>query len=450
MVRLHSEQPGLKKQKLVSAAHALTGLRHNALIAVFDNVVHCYENDLVWDPNSRYSKAGKSFGPTPRALSSPGATKRARTALKTMGSQRDAVLEFNRLAAEAGATPMGEKSHKFLADLAAHGPEGMKAFRRIRQPMVTQVNKTDRKSMADVIVTANKQRRPAGFAPQWSFAKDVICGDQFMVELGSGDLETRWEYLADGEMRTPISIVKFPQKLMVNMWCGWNFKSALCWCNKDGTLRGEKSFLKDFFKALEKNGGGCLDEYHGDDEACMACEACLDAREAVGHSFNEVIDTLIPGMVDRRGRSTGKKVWMDGATLQWTRESLEYLEEKCLAKRETRERMAKGYGEVLFSPTHRHMRTPGSAADGCFPDSGVIRHLKSKLRLRLAQEDGGRRQVLNKVEMFRILCEVWDAIPIDELRPYMLSTEKRWARIKSSRGSWVGWGRGGVVRHGMH
>eukprot|EP01050_Picozoa_sp_SAG11_P045343 SAG11_NODE_22555_length_404_cov_0.596721_1_plen_134_part_11 len=133
--------------------------------------------------------------------------------------------------------------------------------------------------MATVICTSGKNRRPAGWAPQWSFARDVICGDQFMVELGSGDLESRWEYLADGEMRTPISVVKFPQKIMANMWVGWNFKSRLVWCNKEGSLMGERTFLQKFFKELEKDGGGCLDEYHDDGEACMACEACLAARD---------------------------------------------------------------------------------------------------------------------------------------------------------------------------
>eukprot|EP01050_Picozoa_sp_SAG11_P037566 SAG11_NODE_14878_length_596_cov_2.171026_1_plen_36_part_10 len=34
---------------------------------------------------------------------------------------------------------------------------------------------------------------------------------------------------------------------------------------------------------------------------------------------------------------------MDGATLQWTKESLDYIKETCKAKRETRERMEKGY-----------------------------------------------------------------------------------------------------------
>ena len=44
---------------------------------------------------------------------------------------------------------------------------------------------------------------------------------------------------------------------------------------------------------------------------------------------------------------------------------------------------------------------------------------------------------------------VWDAIPIAELRPYMTKTEERWNKIRLARGAWVGWGRGGVVRHGV-
>eukprot|EP01050_Picozoa_sp_SAG11_P008282 SAG11_NODE_722_length_7532_cov_6.943630_1_plen_101_part_00 len=87
------------------------------------------------------------------------------------------------------------------------------------------------------------------------------------------------------------------------------------------------------------------------------------------------------------------------------------------------------------------MRTAGSCADGCFPDSGVIRHLETKLRHRLAQEDGGRRQVLSKDRMWEILCEVWDAIPIAELRSYMTRTEERWNKIRLARGAWVGWGK---------
>eukprot|EP01051_Picozoa_sp_SAG22_P004393 SAG22_NODE_234_length_14360_cov_13.245915_5_plen_112_part_00 len=87
-------------------------------------------------------------------------------------------------------------------------------------------------------------------------------------------------------------------------------------------------------------------------------------------------------------------------------------------------------------------------ADGCFPDSGIIRHLELKL-LKLQAEDGGSRQVLEADRMWRILNEVWDSITLEELRPYMINTEKRWAEILHRGGSWVGWGDGGAVRHGV-
>eukprot|EP01052_Picozoa_sp_SAG31_P018229 SAG31_NODE_1283_length_9011_cov_2.475202_8_plen_352_part_00 len=349
---------------------------------------------------------------------------------------------------------MGEKNTQLLALLAAHGPDGIKARKRKRQPMVTATNKKDRLAMAQVINTSNKSRRPAGWSRRWSFSKNVINGDQFMVELGSGDLESKWEYLADNELPTPISVVKFPQKIMANMWVGWNFKSSLVWCNKAGTLMGEKTFLSKFFKELQRDGGACEDEYHDDDQACMNCPSCLAARDAVGHSFNEVIDSLRPGMVDDRGNriktdGVPNKIWMDGAGMQWTKESLQYLEETCGATRETRERMQKGHGDILFSPTHRLMRSPGSAADGCFPDSGVIRHLKLKLRARLAKENGGRRQVLSKERMWEIINEVWDSITLEDLRPYMTKVELNWQRIQQEGGSWVGWGNGGATRHGV-
>ena len=38
------------------------------------------------------------------------------------------------------------------------------------------------------------------------------------------------------------------------------------------------------------------------------------------------------------------------------------------------------------------------------------------LRKRLAKEHDGR--VLEKERMFEICCEVWDSIPIEDLRPY--------------------------------
>eukprot|EP01051_Picozoa_sp_SAG22_P000552 SAG22_NODE_16_length_32723_cov_26.404825_8_plen_54_part_00 len=51
--------------------------------------------------------------------------------------------------------------------------------------------------------------------------------------------------------------------------------------------------------------------------------------------------------------------------------------------------------------------------------------------------------------MWRLANEVWDAIPIEDLRPYMLKVEKNWAAIKAAKGCWVGWGQGGAVRHGV-
>ena len=67
-------------------------------------------------------------------------------------------------------------------------------------------------------------------------------------------------------------------------------------------------------------------------------------------------------------------------------------------------------------------------------------------------ENGGRRQVLEKEKMYKILCEVWDSIPLDELRPYMLKTAERWKEIKKRKGKWVGWSKSNKEssrRHGM-
>ena len=96
-------------------------------------------------------------------------------------------------------------------------------------------------------------------------------GDQWMVEMGSGDMESKWEYLAEGELPTPISVVKCPSKLMLNAWVGWNAKSKLVWCNRHGSLAGEATWLKRFFKALEEDTdeGECEDPEHGEGEACM-------------------------------------------------------------------------------------------------------------------------------------------------------------------------------------
>eukprot|EP01048_Picozoa_sp_COSAG05_P005770 COSAG05_NODE_352_length_10911_cov_31.817139_1_plen_201_part_00 len=81
------------------------------------------------------------------------------------------------------------------------------------------------------------------------------------------------------------------------------------------------------------------------------------------------------------------------------------------------------------------------AADMTWMDSGVIRHFKLQLRKRLAKVDGGRRQVLEKEEMWELCQEVWDAIPIEDLRPYMLHTEQNHPRQE---------GRVGRVVQGRH
>ena len=79
-------------------------------------------------------------------------------------------------------------------------------------------------------------------------------------------------------------------------------------------------------------------------------------------------------------------------------------------------------------------------------DSGCIRHFKCLLRKRLRQENGGRRQVLNKELMFKICEQVWNGIPVEDFRPYMTKTADNWKEIRK----WVGWsGRGKNVRHGQ-
>ena len=50
LVRLHSLEPDLKKTKLVAKVVQATGLRHDAVHAVHDNLVHCNENGLDYDP----------------------------------------------------------------------------------------------------------------------------------------------------------------------------------------------------------------------------------------------------------------------------------------------------------------------------------------------------------------------------------------------------------------
>ena len=111
--------------------------------------------------------------------------------------------------------------------------------------------------------------------------------------------------------------------------------------------------------------------------------------------------------------------------------------------------MKKGRGRVLYSPTPRLGKSAGSAADMTWMDSGVIRHFKLKLRKRLAEVDGGRRQVLDKNEMWELCQEVWNAIPIEDLRGYMTMTEERCKRVKLADGAWVGWSKEGTVRHGQ-
>ena len=38
-----------------------------------------------------------------------------------------------------------------------------------------------------------------------------------------------------------------------------------------------------------------------------------------------------------------------------------------------------------------------------------------------------------------IASEVWDSIPIEDLRPFMTKTAERWKDIKKAKGEWVGW-----------
>ena len=89
----------------------------------------------------------------------------------------------------------------------------------------------------------------------------------------------------------------------------------------------------------------------------------------------------------------------------------------------------------------------GSTADGTAMDSGVIRHFKMKLRTRLSKEDGGRWQVLSKHRMMQICEEVWDAIPIEDLRCYFDRLPKAWKEIKKRKGAWVGWSAKSNCRH---
>jgi hypothetical protein len=76
-------------------------------------------------------------------------------------------------------------------------------------------------------------------------------------------------------------------------------------------------------------------------------------------------------------------------------------------------------------------------------DSGVIRHFKQLLRKHLAKLHSGRRQVLHvdNEEMYGICCEVWDAIPVEDLRQYMMKCEKTKAvgRLQLSRLTLTRW-----------
>ena len=268
-------------------------------------------------------------------------------------------------------------------------------------------------------------------------------------------LATKWEYHTEAELLTPISTAKPPSKIMLHAWVSWDWKSELVWCNNFGSLKGEATRATKFWAALTD--AGCEDDGLDDYEACMNCDACTKANRAAGNSFEECLEALKPGMVDdsgdpKKGATTNKpclKVWMDGATCQWTKESTKYLEDECLGPRSSPEEMLRGKGSVLFALAHPQKRSPGSAADGSAMDSGVIRHFKQLLRKHLAKLHGGRRQVLAKEEMYGICCEVWDAIPVEDLRPYMAKCEKTWAIIREKEGAWVGWEGGAAVRHGV-
>ena len=458
LCRIHAADPSLPARELCKQVQHQLGLHRRAQVEqVFKNLVAGYAQDgaeFVYEPSKRNLTPGKTPGRTKRLETSPGFEKRCQTALRTAGNQRDGVAVHNQLAAAEGRPPMGETATKQLAEAAGRDPvNGVRAHKRVRQPMVTKVNRQDRKSMADIIEAAPRKHG----TDRWELSKDTVMGDQFMVEMGSGDMESRWEYLRHGEMPTPISVVKCPAKLMINAWCGWDEKSPLLWCNQVGTLAGEKTWLKRFFDALEKKDGECEDEDHGEGEACMECDSCKKARKKAGHSFQELLEQLKPLMVDSRGRPKKGasrthpplKMWMDAAPCGWTTEGMDYLANECKAPRTNATEMKKGRGRVLYSPTHRLGKSAGSAADMTWMDSGVIRHFKLKLRKRLAEVDGGRRQVLDKNEMWELCQEVWNAIPIEDLRGYMTMTEERCKRVKLADGAWVGWSKEGAVRHGQ-
>ena len=51
--------------------------------------------------------------------------------------------------------------------------------------------------------------------------------------------------------------------------------------------------------------------------------------------------------------------------------------------------------------------------------------------------------------MWKLCQEVWDAIPIEDLRPYMTQCERRCKIIREKKGEWVGWSKEGTARHGQ-
>eukprot|EP01043_Picozoa_sp_COSAG02_P008179 COSAG02_NODE_257_length_26838_cov_118.324844_11_plen_542_part_00 len=407
------------------------------------NLEYCEDNDKEFPLTGRI---GEKPGPPGRKQSSPAAAARAKDALREAGTLRDAVAVFNEKALEEGKQPIGEQNIQLLSGLVASGEDGLKCVRRPRQPLLTDTNRRDRLSMAKVINSAKRKRGP----DKWLFEKDTIHGDQFMVELGSGDIETKTQWIRDDETPRPLLVVKFPAKVMINAFVGWNFKSPLVWCNKHGSMKGEATWNRKFFAALEDLEGECLDFGEGVGEACGNCANCLHAMSKAGHSFQEVLESVKPGLIDDHGEPVcarpdgpATKLWMDAAPCQWTNAAMEWLESECQAPRATPARMQRGEGRVLFSPTHKLKRTPGGSADGTVMDSGVIRHFKLLLRKRLAKEDGGRRMVLDKERMFEICCEVWDSIPIEDLRPYFTKVTKTWEEIEKEEGRWVGWGKKG-------
>lgn len=178
----------------VHAQHA-AGLKHSGPVeSVYNNLAHGQATKgecFVYDSQRSVAKGDATPGRTPTAKLSPQAVKRAKTALREAGSQRDAVDTFNELAVEQAGHRLGEKNTWTLMSLAgaADDDEGpMRAHRRVRRPMVTAKNRADRLAMAKVIYTAS--RRSRFHQDSWSFAKDTMVGDQWMVAMGSGTSRT--------------------------------------------------------------------------------------------------------------------------------------------------------------------------------------------------------------------------------------------------------------------